>query len=442
MFKRHCSNERLLAMLGAELDAASRLIMTRHLQSCWKCWGRLCELENQVQHLSGAEDDTGVVSTREVEQARNRFLAWARTQAFEFRHDLRWQLGISAIFRVPAMAAIGAFLLIGGVTVWRLQVEKPAPVLPVKLVSTSSRLRPIDPARPRMQPLMEIARIEHATVAAELPVLQAPEPTAAQLLEAEVEVWWLLHRAGVCRGEPIEVTTRGNRIVVHGLAPSRKRRQELAAELKEMSGRPLIQIELQAAEDFAAQNYSTASAPSTPQYAAPPKRDSGFPRAAAAALRSAYPLDTEEEIRHRLVGVSNRAIQRAEDAIAESWAIRRLGERFRGGSLNLSVQSRHQLETMGKEHLLALHAHATELNSFLSPILLRIAPEQRSFAMPLDLFATVERLRALVQRSLAGDSSLLGSPVEVSGEIISLTQFLSDDLADTGVVVARMFREQ
>jgi hypothetical protein len=94
---------------------------------------------------------------------------------------------------------------------------------------------------------------------------------------------------------------------------------------------------------------------------------------------------------------------------------------------------------MVKEHLLALHSHASELNSFLSPILFRIAPAQNSLATPLDLFATVERLRVLVQTSLAGDSSLLGSPAEVSGEIGSLTQFLSDDLADTDVVLARMF---
>jgi hypothetical protein len=227
---------------------------------------------------------------------------------------------------------------------------------------------------------------------------------------------------------------------VHGLVASRKRRRELAAALKEEIAPQLIRIELRTPEDAAADSNFLSSAISPPPIASPPNRDLGFRRAVAAALRDAYPLDTPEEGRHRLVGLANRAVRQAEDAIAEAWAIRRLGERFHGeGSVNLSAHSRRLFETMVKEHLAALHSHATELNSFLSPILFRIAPEQHSLATPIDLFATVERLRLLVQTSLAGDSSLLGSPAEVSGEIASLSQFLSDDLADVDVVLARMF---
>ena len=441
MFKRHFSNERLLAILGGERNATSYPALTPHLQSCWKCWERLCALEQQVRLQSGAGNDTGLISPREIEYARNRFLVWTHNQAFEFRRDLRWRLGVSAILRAPAMAAIGAFLLLGGVTVWQLRVEKPAPASPVKLVSTGSPPRPTDPVKSQIQPLRQVARIEHATIVAELPVLRAPEPTTAQLLEAEVDVWWLLHRAGVCRGEPIEVTTRENRVVVHGLASSRKRQRELSAALSQMTGSQLIRTEIQAVEDLVTQKDSLISAPSVLQRSTPPSRDSGFPRAVAAALRSAYPLDTTEEVRSRLMGVSNRAIRRAEDAIAEAWAIRRLSERFYAGeNLALSVESRRLLEAMGKEHLSTLHAHTTELHGFLSPMLSRIAPEERSHGAPVDLFATVERLRALVQTSLGGDSSLLGSPAEISAEINALTQFLSDDLADTDLVMDRMFR--
>jgi hypothetical protein len=437
MFKRHCSDERLLAMLDAEMDAASRRTIARHLQSCWKCREQLCKLENEFRSLSRSWGDTGLVSSGEVDQARNRFLAWTRTQAFEFRRDVRLRMRLSAIFRVPVMAAVGAFLLIGGVTVWKLEMEKPAAPQIAKQVPTSSGPRPIERAQPRTHPLKEVARLDHAVAPIEFP---QSGPTAAQLLEAEVETWWLLHHAGACRGEPIEVTTRGDHIVVHGLVASRKRRRELAAALKEEIAPQLIRIELRTPEDAAADSNFLSSAISPPPIASPPNRDLGFRRAVAAALRDAYPLDTPEEGRHRLVGLANRAVRQAEDAIAEAWAIRRLGERFHGeGSVNLSAHSRRLFETMVKEHLAALHSHATELNSFLSPILFRIAPEQHSLATPIDLFATVERLRLLVQTSLAGDSSLLGSPAEVSGEIASLSQFLSDDLADVDVVLARMF---
>jgi hypothetical protein len=440
MFKRHCSDERLLALLDAKPGDASRRIITRHLQSCWKCWERLCELENE--HQSGAWGDRGLVSSREVEIARTRFLAWTRTQAFEFPRDMRFGMRLPAVFRAPAMAAVGAFLLIGGVTVWHLQVDKPEQPQALKQALPGSGPRPIDRAQPRTQPLKEVARLDHATLAVELPVPQPPGPTVAQLLETEVEVWWLLHRAGACHGEPIEVTRHGDHIVVHGLVASRKRRRELAAILKDEINSQLIRIELRTAEDLAAENKTLASAASAPQLSSPQNRDNGFRRAVAAAVRDAYPLDTAEEARHRLVGLANRAIRRAEDAIAEAWAIRRIGERFHGErNVNLSVQSRRLIESMVKEHLEVLHSHATELHSFLSPILFRIAPEQHSLATPLDLFATVERLRLLVQTSLAGDSSPLGSPAEVSGEIASLSQFLSDDLADIDVVLARMFPE-
>ena len=439
MFKRHCSDERLLAMLDAETDTASRRGITRHLQSCSKCRARFCELENEFRSLSRSWGDTGLISSREVEQARNRFLAWTRTQAFEFRRDMRLRMRLSAIFRVPAMATVGAFLLIGGVTVWKLEMQKPEAPPVAKQVLTSSEPRPIERAQLRTHSLKEVARLDRAVAPIEFP---QSGPTAAQLLEAEVEVWWLLHRAGACRGEPIEVTTRGDHIVVHGLVASRKRRQELAATLKEGIGSQLIRIELRTAEDVTADSKPLASAISALQIASPPNRDLGFRRAVAAALRDAYPLDTAEEARHRLVGLANRAVRQAEDAIAEAWAIRRIGERFHGEeSVNLSAHSRRLFETMVKEHLTTLHAHATELNSFLSPILFRIAPEEHSLVTPLDLFATVERLRVLVQTSLAGDSSRLGSPAEVSGEIASLSQFLSDDLADVDVVLARMFPE-
>ena len=102
--------------------------------SCRTCRSRLSVLEDQVQTLSSAWRDASLHPPAAVEHARNRFLAWTRTGAFEFRSRGWSSLRFSAILRAPVMAGIGAILLVGGVTVWELQQrEKPAPPQPTRL---------------------------------------------------------------------------------------------------------------------------------------------------------------------------------------------------------------------------------------------------------------------------------------------------------------------
>src|SRR4029434_4994382 len=109
------------------------------------------------------------------------------------------------ILRAPVMAGIGAILLVGGVTVWELERrEKPAPPLK-KEVASGSAPRAVVAIHPARQPAREVAWLEHAIVPPELPLLQREGPTETQLLETEVEAWWLLHRAAACNGEPIEI---------------------------------------------------------------------------------------------------------------------------------------------------------------------------------------------------------------------------------------------
>jgi hypothetical protein len=179
-----------------------------------------------------------------------------------------------------------------------------------------------------------------------------------------------------------------------------------------------------------------------PQRSGPPAGDSEFQRAAKAALRSIYPADTDVESRHRLVGISNRAIRLSEDAIAEAWAIRRLEERFHdGASPKLPAESRELLATMAREHLLALRGEVADAGALLAPMLSRIAPGEAPAVSGSDLFAAVERLRILVQTSLVGNSSSPGSPAEASLEIVALTKSLLADLSDADAAAARIVPE-
>jgi len=182
------------------------------------------------------------------------------------------------------------------------------------------------------------------------------------------------------------------------------------------NGRELVRMEVEAAEDLKATSDAVPLTTLAPQRSGPPENDSEFQIAAGAALRSMYPLDTPEQGRRRLMGVTSRAVRGSENAITEAWAIRRLESRFHGAAeLKPSTQSRHLLETMATEHLLALRSHIAELDELLAPILSRMATEEPLTTPPPGLFAAVERLRLLVQGAFVGHSAPPGSPAEVSG---------------------------
>ena len=441
MFRRHYTDEQLLAFLDTELDPVWRALVSRHVKACWICRSRLSDLEDQVQTLSSTWREAGLNQPVEVEQARNRFLAWTRAGAFDFGSGGWWRF--SAILRAPAMAGIGAILLVGGVTVWELQ-QREKSVLPVdKQPAAGVAPRPLATVPPARQPAAEVARLERATAPAEIASLPRAGPSESQLLEAEVEAWWLLHRAGACNGEPIEIKRDGeNRILIQGIVPTGRRRNELLRSLEEINGREVIRIELDSAESLRPVSARVAMAALPPQRSGPPAGDSEFQGAARAALRSIYPLDTDEESRRRLVGISNRAIRLSENASAEAWAIRRLGERFHdGASLKLPAQSRQLLETMAREHVLALRGAVADAGALLAPMLSRIAPGEAPPVSPLDLFSGVERLRILVQTSLIGNSPAPGPPAEASLEIAALTKSLAADLSDLDAAVARIVPE-
>ena len=333
------------------------------------------------------------------------------------------------------MAGVCAILLLGGVTVWELQQrETPAPAPPPKKQLVTI---PVDPPRQRVG---AVAKLEHPIVPPELPLLQATPPREPQLFEIEVEVWWLLHRAGVCNGEPVEIRTTNDRIVISGIVPTRRRRKELAAALEGISDRDFIRVELEAVEDIPPLTGATLLAPLPVLHSGPPTEASEFQIAAAMVLRGLYPNDAPADTRKRLVEISNLAIRRSEDSVGEALAIRRLGDRFRDDSNpNLSAQSRQWLETMAREHLLALRSHLTEIDNLLAPILSNMSSQQVVAVPSLDLSAAVERLRILVQGSLLGNSPSLRSPTDISREIAAQSEFLSTDLSDIDSAVVRVF---
>lgn len=439
MFKRHCTDEVLLSLLDEGHDR--QLIVSQHVQSCWKCRSRLSSLKDQIQSLSSAWEQARLNPSEDVERARKRFLARISVGAFEFGGRGWWPIRSAALLKAPLTAGLGAILLLGGVTVWELRKSEKPETPPVTQPPISSARRVVVPVDLPRQAVPEVPRLEHPAVEVEPPVIEPTRPSEAQLVATEVEVWRRLHLAGACNGEPIEIS-RGddNRIMISGIVPTRRRREELVTALEEISDREFIRIDLEAAEDLQPPSSAVSIAPLPALRSRPPVDDSEILRSAAALLRGMYPSDTDDQTRKRLVEISNRAIRESEESIAQAWAVRRLGERFHNlAGLDLSPQSRRLLETTAREHLVALHAHLTELDNSLTPLLPQMASEQALPPPPLELFAAVDRLRVLVQASLLGNSSSQGSPADVTREIAALSKFLSADLSNLDAAVARVF---
>jgi hypothetical protein len=438
---RHCSDERLLALLDEGLDPASRVMIPRHLRSCRICLERLKELDDQIHTLSSAWQQADLIPPSEIEQARSRFLAWTRTGTVELGHHKWHWLRLWSTFRVPAIAGMSALVLIAGATAWRFdRVEPVASTVPGKSIATTRVRPPVVPSQPQSTSTQEVAPAETTDVVTESPVVQPAAPTHKQLLETEIEVWWLLHRAGACNGEPIEIATiNERRIFVHGVVASRARQQELVSALRKLSGRESIRFKLEAAEDVRVASNARPLATPLPQRPAPSDSDLEFQRAAADSLRGMYPLDTPNQTHQRLVGITNRAIWHVERATMEAWAIRRLRDRFRDTGPQLSARTRQVLETMTVEHVQTLHSLVVELSGLLEPLLSRMVAEDPPLNPSRDLLDSVERLRQLVETAFVGDSSSLGSPAQVSGEIASLDKLVANELSDGDAVVARMF---
>ena len=438
VFRSHYTDEQLLSLLDEQPDA--RLIVSSHLQSCWKCRSRLIDIEDQFRTLTGAWSQAKLHPPTDTEEARNRFLAWANSGSFQFQSPKPGLFRFTALLRAPVMAGVCAILVLGGVTVWELQQhDNPAPL--ARPIVTSVPLR-IDRLSPKIK---AVARVEHPVVPVELP-RPSTRLVESRHLDVEVEAWWALHRAGACNGEPIEIhPTDDGKILVSGIVPTRRRRRELTAALEKNSESEFVRIELETAEELpVVRNGASLARATTPvQRSGPPAAPSEFQIAAAALLRRMYPTDTAIQIRTRLVEIGNRAIRRSEDSAAEAMAIRRLGTRFRNdAATDLSAQSRQLLEVMAREHLLALRSHLAELDGLLAPILSSEAPEPGGAVLGLDLTAAIEQLRILIQGSLSGNSSSLGSPAKVSREIAGLSAHLTAELSDVDSAIARVFLKQ
>lgn len=433
---RHCSDEQLLALRDGELGPISRFMVARHIRSCWLCRGRLTHLETQVQALAEAWRNQSPKPSEQVEVARRRFLAWARQSGIQFERPGRSRFRHLKLFRVPPLAAAGSLVLAATFVVWQRASEPPAAPPHRPVASPRITVRP--PARAPAVPAPAVPLPVSSISQTPAPVV----PSASELLEAEIGVRYMLHRAGSCLGEPIEVSVDpGRRVLIRGVVSSLERKRTLTALLAGARGSAWIAIDLSAVEDLPVASDSTPLPPQSFDEAPGPSRDRTFERAVAAYFKAAFPADSAEAIQHRVTTVGNEAISRADAALAEAWALRRLQERFAAESLAQIRQEQPQiallLETIARDHVIALRKHAHDMREFLNPILSCVPRTEPAAAPPSGAFARIQRMQLLVDQLFGGVAVPNLGPDQATTELLVVTDNIASELRDSEEFIAR-----
>ena len=126
MFRRHYSDEQLLAHLDGELANWTRRWMGSHLKTCWLCRTRQAELEQQIQAVSAALDEPNFPRAGWAEESVGRFRRWqaaqdgSGTSMEALPAARRW-------LPVPALAAAAIVLIVAGAEWWWMPHSRAVP---------------------------------------------------------------------------------------------------------------------------------------------------------------------------------------------------------------------------------------------------------------------------------------------------------------------------
>ena len=257
-----------------------------------------------------------------------------------------------------------------------------------------------EPLNPTASPSPSI----HTEVAPVAPVV----PTAAQLLDAELQARVALHTVGADLGEQVEVIHESHAlaVVVRGLANTRERKRELLAALQ---GIPNLDVKLRTVDEAVADRQSEEMAPPSRGLAV-----SGHP-ALEERLVERFPNVEERS------AFVNRGLALFDQALAHAWALRRLEERYIPDQVGLLSQSdRQTLELLVRDHAATIRQGISDGKLFLEPFVVRapttdVNPEDLRTEVDWrksvqEVFQSVQQIQADVAKMLAGSGDTQNDP--------------------------------
>jgi anti-sigma factor RsiW len=186
--------------------------------------------------------------------------------------------------------------------------------------------------------------------------VDAPRPAAS--VTDELQVLSALHQIGADLGDPVVVTTSGDRVVVSGEGIPAARQRQIQSALE---GLPRVTVQFADPAAQAALGEPQDAAPATP---AAPSR--------AAQPDTKVQIRLEEQLggRAELERFSSRILDLNESAMSRAYALHNLAEKFPAGSeAGMTAADRATLRAMAREHASALASQVNTMQRALGPVL-------------------------------------------------------------------------
>jgi len=210
-------------------------------------------------------------------------------------------------------------------------------------------------------------------------------PSNAQLAEAELRGRVALHIAGADLGEQIELdrstsSPSQHSVIVRGIVSTLERKSNLLVILQ---GIPHVEFRLQTLDEAKAQekpfpvvrpedaNFLNAQGAAEPKSQIQDRNTLSNGSEAPAVGRAMVELLLEERFpkSEDRIAFTNRAVEFAQGAIAQAWAIRRLSDRYTPDAVaELSRGSQQTLGLLVRDHVSLLRQHLDSERDLVSPL--------------------------------------------------------------------------
>jgi hypothetical protein len=197
-----------------------------------------------------------------------------------------------------------------------------------------------------------------------------PEATA----ELEVEVRWLLNRAGADLGEQVSATRTSDGILhVTGILDTQQRKSEILAALGPVADNPALMLDVETIDEALTKQRSSKTAPaSSTEVQGVEVQSSAI---AAGPELSAY-FSSEGKDDEAVRAFAAHAVSSSREAMQHLWAMKKLVNQISHSELlTLSEQARAKWLSILRAHAHAYEQKSARLRGELRPVLFSSAPE-------------------------------------------------------------------
>jgi hypothetical protein len=236
------------------------------------------------------------------------------------------------------------------------------------------------------------AQLQASVFEPEVPVIASNRPeetrlvpekatSRSELMSAEMEAHYALHRVKACLGEPVEVKVEADQVWVRGLVETQERRNEIEGALRKL---PLVQNAIQLFPEIP-EGKAAVRKNSMKEIRMPEVQGGQWPwREQLERYATEHPeilvgLPGSGVARERLTEAANNSLNQAQAALTEAWALRRLAERFpKEKTVRLLPRSLWLLEIMVKDHETELQKQLQSCRQVLGPLLHFMAQTEKA----------------------------------------------------------------